>query len=220
MLILLLGSDISFADKVFDSALKNGWNINHVKDLIAARLALLETSYSIVLIDNDLSSKFGLNLLRNMRAQYDVTPVLITAESCKVSERITWIDSGADDYLLKPFEFDELWARVRAVTRRSEGRMVPLITWGDIEIDVVKRSVTRAGKPVRLSDHEYRILLTLMQGKGHVVGHEHLEAMMYDGAATIESNTLAVHICQVRRKLGAGIITTAYGQGYLMANPC
>ena len=78
----------------------------------------------------------------------------------------------------------------------------------------------RAGKLVRLSDHEYRILLTLMQGKGHVVGHDHLEAMMYDGTAEIKSNTLAVHIYQIRRKLGAGIIATVYGQGYLLVNPC
>jgi two-component system OmpR family response regulator len=212
--ILLVEDDTMLAEAVCDSARQNDWQIDHAGDAASARLALLDRLYSVVLLDLGLPGESGLSLLRSMRARYEVTPVLILTARDQMSERIAGLDAGADDYLVKPFEFGELWARVRAVIRRSQGRMVPLLTCRDIELDLTRRSVTRAGVRVALSAYEYRTLQALMERPGHVVTRAHLEEMVYADASAIESNTIAVFIHQLRRKLGEDVIVTVHGQGY------
>jgi len=212
--ILLVEDDVMLAEAVCDGARQQGWRIDHAADVAAARLALLDRLYSVVLLDLGLPRESGLGLLASMRARYDVTPVLILTARGQMSERIAGLDAGADDYLVKPFEFDELWARVRAVIRRSQGRVVPLLTCRDIELDVTKRAVTRGGERVALSAYEYRTLLALLERPGHVITRGHLEEVVYDGAGDIGSNTIAVFIHQLRRKLGEDVIVTVHGQGY------
>lgn len=216
MHLLLVEDDDMLADAVCDAARQNGWRIDRVGDAAAARVALVDHAYSAVLLDLSLPGDSGLTVLKTMRGRYDVTPVLILTARTLLSERIAGLDAGADDYLVKPFQVDELWARVRAVVRRSQGRVVPVVSYKDIRLDRSKRLVTRGGERVTLSGHEYRTLLALLERPGHVVTRDHLEDVVYGHASTIESNTIAVFIHQLRRKLGEGVITTVHGHGYMI----
>jgi two-component system OmpR family response regulator len=216
MNLLLVEDDAMLADAVCAGARQNAWHIDHVGDAAGARLALVDHAYTAVLLDIGLPGESGLSVLRNMRARYDVTPVLMLTARGQLSERIQGLDAGADDYLVKPFQVDELWARLRAVIRRSQGRVVPVFTYGDIQLDRSKRLVTRGGKRVPLSAHEYRTLLALLERPGHVVTRAHLEDVVYGSSSSIESNTIAVFIYQLRRKLGEDLITTLHGHGYMI----
>jgi len=219
MHILLLKNNEIHAQTMIEGAKARGWTVTHVSDIFTAKMALLDNIYTIILIDLDAEQELRLAILHGMRQRYDVTPVLLMTEQDLPHKRIAWLEAGADDCLVNPFEIDELWARVRAVTRRSEGQVVPLLTCGDIEVNVAHRTVKRAGQLVSLSAYEYRTLLVLMQKKGQVVMRNQLEALVYAGASATESNTLAVFIRQVRRKLGCDFIETIYGQGYAVVDP-
>jgi two-component system OmpR family response regulator len=214
--LLLVEDDVMLAEAVCDGIRQHAWSIDHAGDAAAAKLALVEHSYSAVLLDIGLPGDSGLAVLKRMRERYDSTPVLILTARGQLSERIRGLDAGADDYLVKPFQFDELLARVRAVIRRAQGRVVPAMSYGDVTLDPAKRLVTRAGARVSLSAYEYRTLLALLERPGHVVTRDYLENMVYGSASNIESNTIAVFIHQLRRKLGDDIITTVHGQGYLI----
>jgi len=216
MHLLLVEDDAMLAEAVCDGVRQNGWQVDHAGDAAAARIALVDHSYSAVLLDLGLPGESGLSVLKTLRARFDATPVLILTARGQLSERIQGLDAGADDYLVKPFQFDELWARLRAVVRRSEGSVVPLLSFGEIQLDRAKRSVTRAGVRVILSAQEYRTLLALLQRPGHTVTRSHLEDVVYGSASTVESNTIAVFIHQLRRKLGEDVIRTVHGQGYMI----
>ncbi|WP_205186245.1 response regulator transcription factor, partial [Burkholderia sp. LMG 13014] len=156
----------------------------------------------------------GFTLLAAMRANYDPTPVLIVTARDQLSDRIRGLDAGADDYLVKPFQLDELYARLRALTRRSQGRVSERLIYRDVHVDPARKAVTRAGEPVALSIHEYRTLLALMERQGRVVTRTQLEERVYGNDSEIESNTIAVYIHQLRRKLGDELIVTVHGFGY------
>lgn len=141
--------------------------------------------------------------------------VILTARG-QLSDRILELDAGADDYLVKPFQFDELWARVRSVIRRSQGRVIPLSTYGDVIVDRTRRVVTKSGEEVVLSAHEYRTMLALIERPGYIVTRERLQVIVYGGMSSIESNTIAVFIHQLRRKLGEDLIRTVHGHGYVI----
>lgn len=217
--LLLVEDDLMLAETVCDGIRQHAWGIDHVSDAAAAKLALVEHSYAAVLLDLGLPGDSGLTVLKKMRERYDSTPVLILTARGQLSERIRGLDAGADDYLVKPFPFDELLARLRAVTRRSQGRVVPAMSFGEVVLDPARRQVTRAGVRVSLSSHEYRTLLALLERHGHVVTREYLESVVYGTVSSIESNTIAVFIHQLRRKLGDNIITTVHGQGYMIGAP-
>lgn len=136
-------------------------------DAHAANGVLVEHPYSAVLLDLGLPGESGLSVLRGMRARCDATPVLILTARGQLSERIVGLDAGADDYLVKPFQFDELWARVRSVIRRSQGSVVPIFTYGEVKVDRSRRAVSKGGVDVVLSAHEYRTLLALIERPGH-----------------------------------------------------
>jgi len=197
----------------------NAWGVDHVCDAPAARAALADHTYSVVLLDIGLSGESGLTVLRAMRERYDATPVLILTARGQLSERIAGLDAGADDYLVKPFQFDELWARVRSVIRRSQGSVVPVVTYGDVRVDRGRRVVHKGEAEVVLSANEYRTLLALMERPGHVVTRDHLQDLVYGTASTVESNTIAVFIHQLRRKLGDDLIRTVHGLGYVIGQP-
>ncbi|WP_273808066.1 MULTISPECIES: response regulator transcription factor [unclassified Pseudomonas] len=219
MNLLLVEDDQMLGESICDGARQSGWHIDHVGDARSARTALLDHVYAAVLLDIGLPGDSGLTVLRAMRASYDATPVLILTARGQLSERIAGLDAGADDYLVKPFQFDELWARVRSVIRRSQGRVVPIFTYGDVRIDRSKRVVTRAGAEVTLSAHEYRTLLALVERPGHVVTRDHLHDVVYGTSSNVESNTIAVFIHQLRRKLGDELIRTVHGLGYVIGQP-
>jgi two-component system OmpR family response regulator len=219
MHLLLVEDDSMLGASICDGARQAGWRIDHVGDAHTARAALADHVYAAVLLDIGLPGDSGLTVLRSMRSRYDPTPVLILTARGQLSERISGLDAGADDYLIKPFQFDELWARVRSVIRRSQGRVVPVFTHGDVEIDRSRRVVSKAGIDVVLSAQEYRTLLALAERPGHVVTRDHLHDIVYGSASNVESNTIAVFIHQLRRKLGEGLIRTVHGLGYVIGPP-
>ena len=219
MNLLLVEDDQMLGESICDGARQSGWHIDHVCDAATARGALVDHTYAAVLLDIGLPGDSGLSVLRSMRGRYDPTPVLILTARGQLSERIAGLDAGADDYLVKPFQFDELWARVRSVIRRSQGRVVAVFTYGDVRIDRSRRVVTRAGVEVVLSAQEYRTLLALLERPGHVVTRDHLHDVVYGTASNVESNTIAVFIHQLRRKLGDDLIRTVHGLGYVIGQP-
>lgn len=214
MHILLVEDDVMLADAVRAGLAQNGWRADRSADVPAARLALVGHDYDAVLLDLQLPGASGFTLLAAMRANYDATPVLIVTARDQLSDRIRGLDAGADDYLVKPFQLDELYARLRALTRRSQGRVSERLVCRDVHVDPARREVTRAGEPVALSIHEYRTLLALMERQGRVVTRAQLEERVYGNDGAIESNTIAVYIHQLRRKLGDELIVTVHGFGY------
>lgn len=212
--ILLVEDDQMLADAVSRGLRQEGWTAEWVADIIAAKLAILNHTFDAILLDLGLPGGSGLTFLKTMRAAYGTTPVLIVTARDKLSDRIAGLDAGADDYVIKPFQIDELCARLRAVLRRAQGRVSPRITLGEIEIDPAKRQVTRGGTPIELSIHEFRTLLCLMERQGSVVTRAELEDAVYGSSGTIESNTIAVFIHHLRRKLGDVVIATVHGFGY------
>ncbi|WAH64473.1 response regulator [Xanthomonas hortorum] len=219
MKLLLVEDDVMLGDTICDGARQGGWEVDHVVDAHAANGVLVEHPYSAVLLDLGLPGESGLSVLRGMRARCDATPVLILTARGQLSERIVGLDAGADDYLVKPFQFDELWARVRSVIRRSQGSVVPIFTYGEVKVDRSRRAVSKGGVDVVLSAHEYRTLLALIERPGHVLTRDRLQDLVYGPSSELESNTIAVFIHQLRRKLGEDLIRTVHGLGYVVGKP-
>jgi two-component system OmpR family response regulator len=214
MQLLLVEDDAMLADALVTGLTRAGYAVHHAPDTPAARLALTDHSYSAVLLDLNLPGGSGLAVLRGVRERYDTTPVIILTARDQLSDRIAGLDAGADDYLVKPFQPDELAARLRAVLRRAQGRVSPVLSARNIRLDPASRSVTRDGEPVSLSLHEYRTLLAMMERQGRVVTRQQLEEAVYGGESAIESNTVAVYVHQLRKKLGDDLILTVHGHGY------
>jgi two-component system OmpR family response regulator len=212
--LLLVEDDRSLSEAVAKGLALQGWSVDCVGDAPGARLALSDHGYHAVLLDLGLPQGSGLSVLQAMRSRYDATPVLIVTARDQLSDRIQGLDAGADDYVVKPVQVDELAARLRAVVRRSQGRVAPVISFRDITLDPARRTVTQGDRPVSLSVHEFRTLLALMEKRGHVVTRDQLENAVYGHSSTIESNTIAVYVHQLRRKLGEGVICTVHGHGY------
>ena len=212
--ILLVEDDRMLSDAIAAALRQDSWQVDVAQDAQSARIALVDHAYAALLLDLGLPNGSGLDVLHAMRARYDATPALIITARDQLRDRIGGLDAGADDYIVKPFQIDELLARLRAVLRRTTGRVAPALHYQDISVDPVRRVVTRGDKPVRLSMHEFRTLLALMERQGRTVPRSHLEDLIYGGSATIESNTIAVYIHQLRRKLGENLIATEHGYGY------
>lgn len=214
MHLLLVEDDRMLGDAVEAALRQDGWDVARAEDAGSARTLLIDHSYSAVLLDLGLPRGSGLDVLAALRQRYDTTPVLIVTARDQLSDRVRGLDAGADDYIVKPFLTDELCARLRAVVRRSQGRVSPVLRHRDVLLDPAARSVSRAGASVKLGVHEYRTLLALMERAGRVVPRDTLESLVYGGDGSIESNTIAVYIHQLRRKLGEDFITTVHGFGY------
>lgn len=214
MHILLVEDDIMLANAICSGLQQQAWQTTWVGDAAAARIALIEHDYAAVLLDVGLPGESGLSALAALRANHDPTPVLMVTARDQLSDRIRGLDAGADDYIVKPFHPGELYARLRAVIRRAQGRATPVFIFRDITLDPNRRTVSKEGQPVALSVHEYRTLLMLMERPGKAVAREQIEHVIYGESMAIESNTVAVYIHQLRRKLGAGLITTVHGFGY------
>ncbi|MBV7472448.1 response regulator transcription factor [Pseudoxanthomonas sp. PXM05] len=201
-------------DAVAAALRQDGWDVARAEDAGAAKTALIDHAFAAVLLDLGLPRGSGLDVLNALRQRYDTTPVLIVTARDQLSDRVRGLDAGADDYIVKPFQTDELCARLRAVVRRSQGRVAPVLSYRDVVLDPAARAVTRGGQAVKLGVHEYRTLMALMERQGRVVARDALESLVYGGDGTIESNTIAVYIHQLRRKLGDDFITTVHGFGY------
>ncbi|WP_417221415.1 response regulator transcription factor [Achromobacter spanius] len=216
MRILLVEDDPMLGDALRAGLAEDGADVDWARTMPEAQLALVDHGYQAVLLDLGLPAGSGLTLLKALRGRFDTTPVLIITARDRLSERIQGLDAGADDYLVKPFQLDELLARLRAVLRRSSNSVVSALRCRDVVLEPAGRVVKRGGQEVSLSAHEYHTLLALMQRMGHTVSRDQLEVAVYGSSGTIESNTVAVYIHQLRRKLGDGLIETQHGLGYRM----
>ncbi|MCC6780166.1 MAG: response regulator transcription factor [Hyphomicrobiales bacterium] len=175
-------------------------------------------SYDAIVLDLGLPQLDGLSVLKRLRAAGIVTPVLILTARTGWREKVEGIDAGADDYLTKPFQMEELLARLRAITRRAAGMATALLTAGAVELDTRTRSVSLNGKVLMLSALEYRLLAYLMTHRGRVVSQSELLDHLYASNHEHETNALEALVTRLRRKVGATLIETRRGHGYLIAD--
>jgi two-component system OmpR family response regulator/two-component system response regulator QseB len=220
MRFLLVEDDPMIGDSLRDALRADGPAVDWVRDAEAARAALATERFDLVLLDLGLphhgTMGSGLDVLRALRARGDPTPVIVLTARDGPGDRVAGLDAGADDYLVKPFDLDELLARIRAVQRRQAGRALPLLRHGPVTLDPATRQVTLRGEPVLLSAREYAVLELLLQRPGAVLSRAQLEDRIYGWGEEIESNAISVYVHQLRRKLGADFIRSMRGVGYFL----
>jgi two-component system response regulator QseB len=216
MRVLLVEDDRMIAEAVRTALEQDGHVTDWMGDGAAALTALGHSQFDIVLLDLGLPRKDGLSVLRQLRERGDATVVIIITARDDVRSRVAGLDGGADDYLVKPFDLDELAARMRAAVRRSAGRGDPVITHGDIRLNPVTREVRKAGKPVALSAKEFAVLEALLLRPGAVLSRAQLEDRLYGFGDAAESNAVEVYVHALRRKLGSDAIRTQRGAGYFV----
>ncbi|MBL0124391.1 MAG: response regulator [Betaproteobacteria bacterium] len=194
-----------------------GYAVDWVQTGSAARTAVSTHDYAAVLLDLGLPDMDGLAVLKELRSRGYTNPVLIVTARAQTADRIVGLDAGADDFIVKPFDLDEVAARIRAATRRTTGRAKSTLQFRNVELNPANRSVTVAGVLVQLTAREFALLADLIEHAGQVMTREQLEASLYGWGDEIESNTVQVHIHHLRRKLGKEIIQTIHGIGYVVA---
>lgn len=215
MRILLVEDDELLGDGVTAGLKQYGYTVDWLKDGLSAEQALKTETFDAVILDIGLPKKTGLELLDYMRSHGNVTPVLILTARETVEDRIKGLDTGADDYLVKPFDLDELCARLRALQRRLSSRAAPLIEHGEIQLDPASHAVSHAGNEVNLSRREFALLHKLLENAGRVLSREYLTQTLYGWDEDVDSNALEVHIHNLRKKFGSDLIRTIRGVGYM-----
>ena len=216
MRVLLVEDDALLGDGVRAGLTQHGYTVDWVRDGVAAELALRDEDFDLAVLDLGLPRQDGLAVLRKLRAAGKDTPVLILTARDTVADRVAGLDAGADDYLIKPFDLDELSARLRALTRRRAGRTSSVIRYQDLELDPAARSLTQSGQAVILTARELAIFEALMNNIGRALSKERLEEALYGWDEGVESNAIEVHIHHLRKKLGKDRIKTVRGIGYLL----
>lgn len=217
MKILLIEDDALLGDGIKAGLKQAGFAVDWARDGHAAKLALETGSdYAIVVLDLGLPRLSGMDLLKWLRGSGRKLPVLILTARDTVPDRVAGLDAGADDYLIKPFDLDELTARLRALLRRSGGQAAPILRHGDVELDPAAHRVLKSGQPVELSSREFTLLHELLLHPGRVQSREQLEQRLYGWGEEVESNSVEVHIHYLRKKLGADLIRTLRGIGYVI----
>jgi two-component system OmpR family response regulator/two-component system response regulator QseB len=222
MRLLLVEDDRMIGESLQRTLRLEGYAVDWVRDTTAAAGTLASERFDLVLLDLGLPRGAGagpvdgLQVLRELRARRDATPVIVLTARDARGDRVAGLDAGADDYLVKPFEFDELNARIRAVLRRHAGRAEPVLAQGGVTLDPAQRRVTLNGAPVLLSAREFAVLEALMARPGAVLSRSQLEDRLYGWGEEIESNAVSVYIHQLRKKLGADFIRNVRGVGYFI----
>ena len=202
-----------------EGLIQNGYTVDWFKDGASADKALSMEPFDVIVLDLGLPKMSGLAVLERLRKRDDSTPVLILTARDTVPDRIKGLDMGADDYLTKPFDLDELCARLRALQRRSgSGSGNPLLTFGQIALDPASHTVTLDGTHVNLGRREFTLLHKLLEKSGKVITRERLTQTLYGWEDDVDSNTLEVHIHSLRKKFGAKTIRTVRGVGYMLVN--
>lgn len=178
--------------------------------------AIEGTQYDVIVLDINLPEMSGIDWLKSLRKAKITTPVLLLTARDTIAERVAGLDAGADDYLVKPFDFDELLARVRALSRRSEKLDNPLLEYDNIILDSNAKAVSQNGKMVSISPLEFDILYLLLKNIGRTYSKEQIAEKIYNWDDEVESNTIEVHVSSIRRKLGKNLIKTIRNVGYLI----
>ena len=215
--ILLVEDDGMIGESLEEGLRAEGYAVAWVRDGQAANLALAREHFDLIVLDLGLPKRSGLAVLREYRAADGMAPVLILSARDRIPDRVQGLDEGADDYLAKPFDFDELCARIRALTRRRGGRSDGMLAHMGVMLDPRARTATVNGAPLELTQSQFEVLRALMENPGAVIARARLEQRLYGIDDQAESNTLDVFIHQLRRKLGARFIRNVRGFGYALA---
>lgn len=214
MRILLAEDDAMLGDGLRAGLRQAGFQVDWVRDGQAAEREVASGVYAAAVLDLGLPLKDGLEVLKALRERKIDTPILVLTARDAVPDRVLGLDTGADDYVIKPVDLIELAARLRSLVRRSLGQFQDTLSCGGVQMDIAARSVSCNGEPVALSTREYDLLHALMRNVGRVLSREQLEQQMYSWGHEVESNTIEVHIHHLRRKLGSELIHTVRGVGY------
>ena len=217
MRLLVIEDDRMIGEVVVEALAAEGDIVDWVRDGEAGDTALRVHDYDLIVLDLGLPRRDGLSLLKALRARKAAVPVLITTARDAIADRVAGLDAGADDYLVKPYDLDELQARIRALVRRASGRIDPRWRCGDVVVDPVRREVQRDGRTVDLSGREWAVLAALLERPGTALSRARLEDKLYGWGEEIGSNAVEVYIHGLRRKLGADLIRTIRGVGYRVA---
>ena len=217
MRILLVEDDPQLGDGLMIGLRQAGFAVDWLRDGNAADQALQSETFDLVVLDLGLPKLSGMDVLQRARSRALATPILILTARDATGDKVAGLDAGADDYLVKPIDLDELTARIRALTRRSAGRAAPLLIHGDLALDPAAHCVTLAGQPVELSSREFSLLQMLLESAGRVLTRSQLEQSVYGWRDEPDSNALEVHIHHLRKKLGSDLIRTLRGVGYTIA---
>jgi DNA-binding response OmpR family regulator len=218
MRILLIEDDEDLGEGLQHGLRQQGWTVDWLRHGDQAAAAFLSASFDAVVLDWGLPGRSGLEVLQQLRATASRVPVLMLTARDALEDRIAGLDSGADDYLIKPVALEELGARLRALVRRASGQAAPAFHWGELRVDPALRDVTLEGRPVALSAKEFAVLLRLISQPRRPMSQEQLAEALYDWGRDIGSNTVEVHVHHLRRKLGPDWIRTIRGVGYVL-NP-
>lgn len=216
MRILLVEDDPLLGDGLRAGLRQRGFQVDWVRDGVAAGRELHAEPYVAAVLDLGLPLKDGLQVLAEARRDGISLPVLVLTARDALPERVRGLDIGADDYVVKPVDLDELAARLRALVRRAHGQPRERLAMQDVVLDPAARTVTRAGEPVPLSTREFDLLHALMLNAGRVLSRQQLEQRLYSWGKEVESNAVEVHVHHLRRKLGAALIQTVRGVGYML----
>jgi len=216
MRLLLVEDDNMIGEAVLDLLRAEHYAVDWVRDGEMATTAANSLEYDLILLDLGLPRRDGLEVLRDLRARKNRVPVLIATARDSVQQRVQGLDAGADDYILKPYDLDELLARIRALVRRAAGRAEPVYEHMGVSINTATREVSAHGQPVVLSAREWAVLEPLIARPGLVLSREQLEEKLYGWKDDVSSNAVEVYIHGVRKKLGAGLIVNVRGVGYMV----
>jgi DNA-binding response OmpR family regulator len=216
MRILLAEDDPLLGDGLRAGLRQMGFLVDWVRDGEAAQRELRTQTYAAAVLDLGLPLKDGLAVLADVRRAGVAVPILVLTARDGIPDRVRGLDIGADDYVVKPVDLDELAARLRALVRRAHGQPQEQLQVQDITLDPAGRSVLQAGAPVTLSAREFDLLHALMLNAGRVLSREQLEQHLYSWGQEVESNAIEVHIHHLRRKLGSSQIQTVRGVGYML----
>ena len=216
MRLLLVEDDPMIGEAVRDLLRAEGYAVDWANDGDMADAALATQAYDLVLLDLGLPRRDGLAVLRDLRARKDRTPVLIATARDGVAQRVQGLDAGADDYVLKPYDLEELLARIRALLRRAAGRAEPVYEHHGISVTPATREVLVQGRPVSLSAREWAVLEALIARPGTVLSRQQLEDKLYGWGGEISSNAVEVYIHGLRKKLGAHLVLNVRGLGYMV----
>jgi len=214
MRLLLVEDDAMIGEAVRAGLRQEGFTVDWVRAAEAGDAALKAEAYALLLLDLGLPRKSGLDWLGELRRRGERLPVLILTARDAVADRVSGLDSGADDYLVKPFDLDELSARVRALLRRQAGRAEPTLRHGELTLNPATHEATYKGESIALSAREFALLAALLERPGAILSRAQLEQRLYGWGEEVESNAVEVHIHNLRKKLGAGFIRNLRGLGY------
>lgn len=214
MRVILVEDDSLLGEGIVTGLKQQNYNVEWLQQGRPALELLKYESFDVMVLDLGLPDISGIELLKGLRKQGSLLPVLILTAMDSVEDRIAGLDAGADDYLTKPFDLDELYARIRALIRRVGGRANPVVNYQNIQLDPAAHSVTKDGRLVDLSRREYDVLLELFENLGRVLSRTRLEEGLYSIDEDMASNAIEVHIHHLRKKLGSKLIRTIRGVGY------